>query len=196
MPVCLEDPHYCQKFVRSPYRHECGLTSLCTLIRCVTSKHDFGTLMRFSNPGRAQRDIHPDDLCPSERRNLPITPSRPSIPPHSIHVNSPTAWKSLFPVPHVSYFQCVIKVALSGHWLQHPPSRLTLPTPATFLLTPCNMSEKALQDAQLDRVKDISLTIRQAIRNSLPGAPDQFLTLMVPGKVLNFKVSRVRKSNI
>lgn len=58
------------------------------------------------------------------------------------------------------------------------------------------MSEKALQDAQLDRVKDISLTIRQAIRNSLPGAPDQFLTLMVPGKVLNFKVSRVRKSNI
>jgi hypothetical protein len=53
-----------------------------------------------------------------------------------------------------------------------------------------------LQDEQLDRTKGISRTIRQAIRNSLPTSPDQFLTLMIPGKVLNFDVSRFGKMKI
>jgi hypothetical protein len=56
--------------------------------------------------------------------------------------------------------------------------------------------EQNLQEEQLKRTKEISRTIRQAIRDSLPGPPDQFLTLMIPGKVLNFDVSRFRKQNI
>lgn len=55
--------------------------------------------------------------------------------------------------------------------------------------------DKNLQEEQLKRTKDISRNIRQAIRDSLPGPPDQFLTLMIPGKVVNFEVSGSRKIN-
>ncbi|KAF9642588.1 hypothetical protein BDM02DRAFT_3235284 [Thelephora ganbajun] len=40
---------------------------------------------------------------------------------------------------------------------------------------------------QLDTVARISLDIRRAVIASLPTPPEQFLTLNVPGKVLNFK---------
>lgn len=53
-------------------------------------------------------------------------------------------------------------------------------------------SDKDLQSVQLERIKDISLSVRDAIRDSLPGPADQFLTMMIPGKSLNLQVSRVR----
>lgn len=44
---------------------------------------------------------------------------------------------------------------------------------------------------ELARIAQISLDIRQAVRNALPAPPEQFFTMMVPGKVLNFKVGPV-----
>ncbi|KAI5118419.1 hypothetical protein M0805_005503 [Coniferiporia weirii] len=38
-----------------------------------------------------------------------------------------------------------------------------------------------------DRIAEISNRIRQAIRAALPAPPEQFLTIMVPGKVVNFE---------
>ena len=43
---------------------------------------------------------------------------------------------------------------------------------------------------ELDRIARISLDIRRAVIASLPAPPEQFLTLNVPGMVLNFKVRR------
>lgn len=48
---------------------------------------------------------------------------------------------------------------------------------------------KSQESQQLDRIAEISLRIRNAIRDSLPAPPEQFFTVMVPGKVLNFAVS-------
>jgi hypothetical protein len=47
------------------------------------------------------------------------------------------------------------------------------------------------EGAGLARIADISSKIRQAIRKALPAPPEQFLTVMVPGKVLNFKVGQI-----
>jgi hypothetical protein len=56
--------------------------------------------------------------------------------------------------------------------------------------------DKVLQDEQAKRVKQISHTIRQTIRDTLPGPADQFLTLMIPGKVVDFEVSGLEKKRI
>ena len=42
---------------------------------------------------------------------------------------------------------------------------------------------------ELDRIAQISMNIRQAVRDALPAPPEQFFTMMVPAKVLNFDVS-------
>jgi len=44
---------------------------------------------------------------------------------------------------------------------------------------------------ELDGIARISLDIRRAVVAALPAPPEQFLTLNVPGKVLNFKVRGV-----
>ncbi|KAF9789309.1 hypothetical protein BJ322DRAFT_530445 [Thelephora terrestris] len=38
---------------------------------------------------------------------------------------------------------------------------------------------------ELDRIAQVSMTIRQAIRDALPAPPEQFFTMMIPAKVLN-----------
>lgn len=48
-------------------------------------------------------------------------------------------------------------------------------------------SEKQLDD-ELHRIVAISLNIREAIRNALPAPAEQFLTVSIPGKVLNLDV--------
>ncbi|KAG8688959.1 hypothetical protein FRC09_012650 [Ceratobasidium sp. 395] len=45
---------------------------------------------------------------------------------------------------------------------------------------------KSIQDSALDRVSEISYTIREAVRRALPTPPEQFFTIMIPGKVVNF----------
>lgn len=54
-------------------------------------------------------------------------------------------------------------------------------------------TEKLMQQegVGIERVADISNKIRQAVRNALPAPAEQFLTLMVPGKVLNFNVRNI-----
>jgi len=42
---------------------------------------------------------------------------------------------------------------------------------------------------ELARIAQISMDVRQAVRNALPAPAEQFFTMMVPGKVLNFDVS-------
>jgi len=41
---------------------------------------------------------------------------------------------------------------------------------------------------QLDRIARVSLDIRRAVIAALPAPPEQFFTMMVPGKVLNLEV--------
>jgi hypothetical protein len=50
---------------------------------------------------------------------------------------------------------------------------------------------KAQQAEQVARIAQISQNIRQAVRAALPAPPEQFFTLMIPGKVVNFGVSRL-----
>jgi hypothetical protein len=40
------------------------------------------------------------------------------------------------------------------------------------------------------RVAQVSMQIRQAVRAAIPAPPEQYLTLMIPGKVLDFDVSK------
>ena len=44
---------------------------------------------------------------------------------------------------------------------------------------------------ELARIAQISMDVRQAVRNALPAPPEQFFTMMVPGKVLNLDVGRI-----
>ncbi|KAF9649295.1 hypothetical protein BDM02DRAFT_3186460 [Thelephora ganbajun] len=50
------------------------------------------------------------------------------------------------------------------------------------------MANKIKQQSteELDRIAKVSMNIRQAIRKMIPAGPEQFFTLMVPGKVINF----------
>jgi len=41
----------------------------------------------------------------------------------------------------------------------------------------------------LERIAQISMTVRDAVRSALPAPAEQFFTMMVPGKVLNLDVS-------
>ena len=51
------------------------------------------------------------------------------------------------------------------------------------------------EDAVL-RTAQISRVVRQAVRAALPAPPEQFFTLMVPGKVVDFNVSKCRASGL
>ncbi len=50
---------------------------------------------------------------------------------------------------------------------------------------------QADETAAIDRIGQISNRIREAIRQALPAPPDQFFTVMIPGKVVNFDVSDI-----
>ena len=56
---------------------------------------------------------------------------------------------------------------------------------------PISGADKVMQQGQqqLQRIAEISMNIRKAVRSALPAPPEQFFTMMVPGKVLNFNVS-------
>jgi hypothetical protein len=42
---------------------------------------------------------------------------------------------------------------------------------------------------ELARIAKVSMDIRQAVRDAIPANTEQFFTLMIPGKVVNFNVS-------
>ncbi|KAJ7307798.1 hypothetical protein DFH08DRAFT_1051408, partial [Mycena albidolilacea] len=46
-----------------------------------------------------------------------------------------------------------------------------------------------LEDASVKRAGEISTKIREALRKSLPAPPEQFFTVMIPGKVVDFEAS-------
>ena len=56
--------------------------------------------------------------------------------------------------------------------------------------------DQAPQDEQLARTAQISQNIRKAVRAAFPAPADQFFTMMIPGKVVNLDVSRLRKSRM
>jgi len=56
------------------------------------------------------------------------------------------------------------------------------------------MSQSAEESAQIARIGDISTKIREAIRQSLPTPPEQHLTVMVPGKVLDLNEYKVESA--
>ena len=47
---------------------------------------------------------------------------------------------------------------------------------------------KGQEEGSVQRIKEISMRIREAIRASLPTPQEQFFTVMVPGKVVTFEV--------
>lgn len=56
---------------------------------------------------------------------------------------------------------------------------------------PISGTDKVKQQSaeELARIAKISMDVRQAVRNALPAPAEQFLTMMVPGKILNLDVS-------
>jgi hypothetical protein len=58
---------------------------------------------------------------------------------------------------------------------------------------PISGADKIKQQSaeELARIAQISMDVRQAVRNALPAPPEQFFTMMVPGKVLNLDVSPI-----
>lgn len=47
---------------------------------------------------------------------------------------------------------------------------------------------KVQRDDLLGRIAQVSLQIRQAVCEAIPASPDQFLTLVVPGKTVDLTV--------
>jgi hypothetical protein len=43
-----------------------------------------------------------------------------------------------------------------------------------------------MENDNVKRIGDISTKIREAIRQALPAGSEQFMTVMVPGKVVNY----------
>ncbi|KAJ7869729.1 hypothetical protein B0H14DRAFT_3083930 [Mycena olivaceomarginata] len=48
-------------------------------------------------------------------------------------------------------------------------------------------TQAKLEDASVKRAGEISTKIREALRKSLPAPPEQFFTVMIPGKVVDFE---------
>jgi hypothetical protein len=48
---------------------------------------------------------------------------------------------------------------------------------------------KEMESVSNDRIAEISMKVRQAVRAALPAPLEQFFTIMVPGKVVNPGVS-------
>ncbi|KAG8749634.1 hypothetical protein FRC12_013304 [Ceratobasidium sp. 428] len=57
-------------------------------------------------------------------------------------------------------------------------------------------SLKPMEDASLKRTSELSTAIREAIRRSLPTPREQFLTVMIPGKVVNFDDYKVDAGDV
>ncbi|KAG9126047.1 hypothetical protein FRC07_005112 [Ceratobasidium sp. 392] len=57
-------------------------------------------------------------------------------------------------------------------------------------------SLKSMDNDSLNRISDISMTIREAIRRALPTPREQFFTVMIPGKVVNFDDYKVDPKDI
>ncbi|TBU51421.1 hypothetical protein BD310DRAFT_953282 [Dichomitus squalens] len=57
------------------------------------------------------------------------------------------------------------------------------------------MAQVRLEDAAVKRIGDISVKIREAIRASLPTGKEQYLHVMVPGKVVDFDDYTIDKEN-
>jgi hypothetical protein len=73
----------------------------------------------------------------------------------------------------------------------HSPSSISLSL--RFDIMPISGADKIKQQSaeELARIAQISMDVRQAVRNALPAPPEQFFTMMVPGKVLNLDVSPI-----
>lgn len=56
-------------------------------------------------------------------------------------------------------------------------------------------TQSALENASVGRIGEISVKIREAVRRALPTPPEQFLTVMVPGKVVTLKDYQVNDVN-
>jgi hypothetical protein len=52
-------------------------------------------------------------------------------------------------------------------------------------------TQAAQEKAALERIGDISVKIREGIRKALPTGNEQYLHVMVPGKVINYDVYNV-----
>jgi hypothetical protein len=52
-------------------------------------------------------------------------------------------------------------------------------------------TQAAQEKAALERIGDISVKIREGIRKALPTGNEQYLHVMVPGKVINYDVCSV-----
>lgn len=50
---------------------------------------------------------------------------------------------------------------------------------------------KKQDEKDLARIANVSMNIRQAVRDALPAPAEQFFTVMIPGKVLNLDVSHI-----
>lgn len=50
------------------------------------------------------------------------------------------------------------------------------------------LKKEEMEKENAERMATISLRIREALRATLPSAPEQFFHVMVPGKVVNFEV--------
>jgi hypothetical protein len=50
-------------------------------------------------------------------------------------------------------------------------------------------TQAKLEDASVKRAGEISTKIREALRKSLPAPAEQFFTVMIPGKVVDFEAS-------
>lgn len=48
---------------------------------------------------------------------------------------------------------------------------------------------KQMEAVSVDRIAEISMKVREAVRAALPAPMEQFFTVMVPGKVINPGVS-------
>ncbi|CAE6473609.1 unnamed protein product [Rhizoctonia solani] len=58
------------------------------------------------------------------------------------------------------------------------------------------MADKQLETVGLDRIAEISRNIREAVRAALPTPPEQFFTLMVPGKVVDLNMYKVEDDRV
>ncbi|CCO36198.1 hypothetical protein BN14_10326 [Rhizoctonia solani AG-1 IB] len=58
------------------------------------------------------------------------------------------------------------------------------------------MADAKLEAVGIDRIAEISRNIREAVRAALPTPPEQFFTLMVPGKVVDLDMYKVHEDRV
>jgi len=88
-----------------------------------------------------------------------------------------------------SCFEQILHPGTTSSTLRHTPANLLL-----SLATMSAVDKSQVQQAdQLARTAQISQNVRHAVRAALPAPPEQFFTLMTPGKVIDFEVSRPQR---